>query len=368
MKKKLLMAAIGAALVAGPMVAAQAAPTLYGKLHMSFDRDENGGTGSSKIERGFFSSNASRFGIKGDEDLGDGLKAIYQLETRVRADSGTDAAFSGTAARSSFLGLTGSAGTFRTGIIDSPMKDIGRSVDLFNERIGDSRNVYTAYDSSVTSGNAGSTINTEGNFVRNAIRYDSPTLGGLKISGLYSAAEGTTPASSTGGRIMGVGATWTGGPMMAALGYGKADGSSTTTKNESEWRGAFKFDFGPGDVRLFYSKQKDLGGAAVTSKMERNVWGLGASFKIMGNDVVKAQYYKADKLDGVANTGGNELALGYDHVFSKTTLVYLAYAKTSNDSKTAVFKPEGAGHGDTLAIAADGKGGKSISAGMELLF
>lgn len=388
MKKKLLMAAIGAALVAGPMVTAQAAPTLYGKLHMSFDRDENGGTGSSKIERGFFSSNSSRFGIKGDEDLGNGMKAIYQMETRIRADNAADAAFQTGAARTSFLGMSSGAGSVRVGIINSPIKEMGRAVDLFDERVGDSRNIYNTYDNvtatAPTTGatTAGANNAVEGNFLRNALRYDTPDMGGLKISAIYSAAEGTIPASvssgATTGRVFGLTGTYSSGPIMAALGYGKADGSTLTNKDESEWRGVLKFDFGPGDVRLFYSKQKDIagnnvgntaaGGVFTNASMDRKVWGLGTSFKITGNDVLKAQYYKADAMGGVKDTGGNELALGYDHIFSKTTLVYLAYAKTSNDSKTFAFKPAGAGHGDNLLTAADGKGGKAISVGMETLF
>jgi hypothetical protein len=85
MKKKLLMAAVGAALVAGPMVAAHAAgATLYGHMHMSMDRYDN-----DVNEEGMMANNSSRFGIKGDEDLGGGLKAIYQLESGIAPDEGT---------------------------------------------------------------------------------------------------------------------------------------------------------------------------------------------------------------------------------------------------------------------------------------
>src|SRR3989304_1240195 len=93
MNKKLLIAAVGAALVAGPMMAAQAAPTVYGHFHMSLDRYDNGkdATSAGSTERGVMNSNSSRFGIKGDEDLGGGLKAIYQVEGGVfAADDGND--------------------------------------------------------------------------------------------------------------------------------------------------------------------------------------------------------------------------------------------------------------------------------------
>ena len=74
MNKKLIMAAIGAALAAGPMMAAQAAPTVYGHMHMSLDSYDNGGSGFTynsagalttpvgDTSRGLLNSNSSHQG------------------------------------------------------------------------------------------------------------------------------------------------------------------------------------------------------------------------------------------------------------------------------------------------------------------
>src|SRR3989344_4404628 len=106
MNKKLLMAAVGAALIAGPMVAAHAGATLYGHFNMSLDRLDN----DSGNEDGRMSNNASRFGVKGDEDLGGGLKAIYQMEAGVAPlDEGTGGL--GGSLRNSFVGFAGRAVT-----------------------------------------------------------------------------------------------------------------------------------------------------------------------------------------------------------------------------------------------------------------
>src|SRR6266566_9896495 len=102
MNKKLLTAIVGAALVAGPAVASAGA-TVYGNVHASFDNADNGGdaTGGTtdlpsgtkiptagtntatgtKTKRSYVSSNDSYFGVKGDEDLGGGFKAIYQIQS-----------------------------------------------------------------------------------------------------------------------------------------------------------------------------------------------------------------------------------------------------------------------------------------------
>ncbi|MEK7207402.1 MAG: porin, partial [Pseudomonadota bacterium] len=114
MNKKILMAAVGMALVAGPMVAAHAASaTVYGHMHMSMDRYDN-----DVNEEGMMSNNSSRFGFKGDEDLGGGLKAIYQAESGVfTIDEGSG--FGGTL-RTTYMGFAGSWGTVKFGRHDTP--------------------------------------------------------------------------------------------------------------------------------------------------------------------------------------------------------------------------------------------------------
>ena len=80
MNKKLIAAAIAAAMVA-PAAYAQA--TLYGKFHTSIDKNDNDSYDEDNWE---VNSRASRLGVKGSEDLGGGLKAIYQLEVNVNSD------------------------------------------------------------------------------------------------------------------------------------------------------------------------------------------------------------------------------------------------------------------------------------------
>jgi len=77
--KKLLLAA---AVTTLSLNAAQAAPTLYGKLNVSIDNVDNKSfDGKSDVTE--INSNASRFGIKGEEKLTEKLSAIY-LATKSR--------------------------------------------------------------------------------------------------------------------------------------------------------------------------------------------------------------------------------------------------------------------------------------------
>ena len=98
MKKQLIAAAVATA-IAVPM-AASADVTVYGKLHYSitsFDNDALAGTpadtdlDAGEIPLGFdgtaVMSHDSFFGIKGSEDLGNGLSALFQMEFSISGDS-----------------------------------------------------------------------------------------------------------------------------------------------------------------------------------------------------------------------------------------------------------------------------------------
>jgi predicted porin len=131
--KKILAVAIATAFAA-PAFAATSNVDVYGKLHMSVNwyNDQ-----PSDINDIGISSNASRIGFKGSEDLGGGLKGIWQIESGLNLDEQN-----GTLAnRNSFVGLSGGFGTALLGNHDTPLKLVGRKVDLFGDTIADSRNV-----------------------------------------------------------------------------------------------------------------------------------------------------------------------------------------------------------------------------------
>ncbi len=137
MKTKLLAAAIAAGLVAP--VASNAAPTLYGQLQAeisSEDRDNNNTTADGRVVAGGSNVNSSgsivedvgvndnkrgRLGVKGSEDLGGGLKAIYKFEFQVETTTGDV----DDGNREAYVGLKGSFGTVRLGNVKSPYKYYG---------------------------------------------------------------------------------------------------------------------------------------------------------------------------------------------------------------------------------------------------
>src|SRR5512139_3608005 len=112
MKKSLIALAVAGAFAA-PAFAATENVDVYGKLHMSvsvFQDQQEDVAGTAKNEGVSdlqISSNASRIGFKGAEDLGGGLSAIWQVESGVNLDEQTG----NWASRNSFVGLKGGFGT-----------------------------------------------------------------------------------------------------------------------------------------------------------------------------------------------------------------------------------------------------------------
>lgn len=124
--KKLLLAA---AVTTLSLSAAQAAPTLYGKVNVSVDSYDDGKNDQIEVN-----SNASRIGIKGEEKLTDKFSAVYQAEWEidVDGDGDDDEVFK---KRNIFAGLKwANLGTLKAGIMDTPFKDAGAGYrDVFND-------------------------------------------------------------------------------------------------------------------------------------------------------------------------------------------------------------------------------------------
>ncbi|MBI5116851.1 porin [Candidatus Poribacteria bacterium] len=372
MKKKLLMAAVGAALVAGPMLAAQAAPTLYGSFHMSLDSLDNGdstpiaGVGN---KRGFLSSNSTRFGVKGDEDLGGGLKTIYQIESgALAADTGSGGM--GGTLRNTYIGFAGSMGTVKFGRNDTPFKDLGRKLDNFNEQVGDARNI-------IGSGGANAWANWDAR-VSNMVRYESPNFSGAQVNVLYGTAEGGTPSGAgtaatsinpdptagTVGDVVSMNLLYSSGPMFVGLAYEKH--GTTTNKQETGMRLAGSYDIDALTIGLFYESLSDLEG---TASSDGKTMGLMAAYK-MGNNKIKFHTYKADELKNAPNTGGALMAIGVDHSFSKTASMYVNYATADNDTNASFVNvaSNNGGHGNGVPLGAADKDPKGYSVGMIVKF
>ncbi|MBI3563249.1 MAG: porin [Gammaproteobacteria bacterium] len=370
MKMKFIAAAVLAGLAA-PVV--HAAPEVYGAIHLSVDGLNNGNSTDSKVTT--LSSNSSYIGIRGSDDLGDGMKGIYGGEFQIGFDT---SAASGNPwiNRNVFAGLSGGFGTFRAGNYDDVVKQIGRKVDMFwSEQLGESR--------SLTRGGNGKNIGDER--LANSLNYESPSFSGVTLTlniGLENTTTENTPTVTNKSKQTAVGAQFSQGPIYAGYAHKKvilAPITLSATQGDSSTidRVSAQYTMGNIVVGALYQKVKDEGGLAGAN---RNTMGIGGGFTI-GQGMIKAQYYKANdngKTTTSAGAGGAKLtAIGYDYNMSKSTAVYVVYANVKNDNATTaanggVYSVIGAGHANpqdaTYGATTGGMDPKGWSVGMKVKF
>ncbi|MDP2991229.1 MAG: porin [Thiobacillus sp.] len=333
MMKKILAAAIVSAFAA-PAFAATANVDVYGKLHMSVNYFDDQ---PSAINDVGISSNASRIGFKGAEDLGGGLSAIWQIEQTVNLDEANAGTF---ASRNSFIGLKGGFGTALIGRHDTPLKLVGRSVDLFGDTMADSRNVM-----------AGGS-DTRAN---NVAVYMTPNMGGFGIAAAYSTDLGNSGAASDADNsgVYNLNATYNNGPLFLGLGYGDGDGHEKIGLG-AHMRAAAGFTMGSLKFVGQFDKLKG-DNLVINPKGDYEAWMVGGAFT-MGNIVLKANYMEGD-FDHAADP--KQWTVGADYNLSKRSSVYALYANGEN-----ITIGGGAGTSDQVASGSASGDISVISLGM----
>jgi predicted porin len=333
MMKKILAVAIASAFAA-PAFAATANVDVYGKLHASvnFYNDQPAAINDMGI-----SSNASRIGFKGTEDLGGGLSGIWQIESGLNMDEQNGSL----ATRNSFVGLKGGFGTVLLGNHDTPLKLVGRKVDLFGDTQADSRNVM----------GGGSDTRAQ-----NVAVYMSPAMSGFQITAAYSTdLNNFTAAPYTGSgnggddadaAVYNLSATYTNGPLFVGVGYGDGDGHEILDLG-AHMRVAAGFNFG--DFRIVGQYDKLNGN--LSTDPDYDAWMVGAAYK-MGAITLKANYMDGDK--DFTTLDPKQFTIGADYALSKRTSAYVLYA----DGEYVTL---GAGGGNSDRVAAVTATGGDIS-------
>ncbi|MEJ5211565.1 MAG: porin [Burkholderiales bacterium] len=367
MNKKLLALAVAGAFVA-PAAMAQSNVTIGGYMNFSLDSLKGANAaGNDLTTKTNVSSNSSNIYFRGTEDLGNGLSAFWQIQTYFSAGGtgNADATFGatkdGVSSGNTYVGLEGKSwGKVLLGKHESPFKLLSRKVDLFNNQLGDSRNLVA-----MPSGGGAMTVNSGGWDLRpnNVVAYGTPNFSGFSaliayVTNVTSGAALDSPSGVPNDAAVdawSANATYENGPIYVGLGYERHNRSKRSTaaandeNDEKAWRLAAGYNFGDFKVVGLYQRESDLDAGAGNRSAKRTTWGLGGAYKL-GANTIKLQYYKAGdiKNTNIANadqTGANLWALGVDHALSKRTTVYAVYARTNNE-RLANYSAFGGGHGD----------------------
>ena len=308
MKKSLIALAV---LAASGAAMAQSSVTLYGVVDtgLTYSKGEESVYGMTHVGGNV----NSRLGFRGVEDLGNGLKATFNLEAGMGVDDGTDY-FTGNGMafrRTSTVGLEGGFGSVRLGrMLTSSYLAVSRYDAFGDTGIGAS----LAWNIPQT----GYAPRTE-----NAISYTSPNFSGFKIGAEYGFGEQQKARDS---RYFGMGATYDNGPLSLGLGYDRLnsntmDGLLAASDLKTVHLGG-AYNFGVAKLLAFYKQSK------VSNAPKFKTFGLGVSAPVGAAGEVRASYnnYKISDDNGKAD----QLSLGYVHNLSKRTALYGTYSYIKN--------------------------------------
>lgn len=260
----------------------------------------------------------SYLGFRGREDLGGGMKAIFQIENFFQPDTGaagrnaTDPQF---ASRSAWVGLQGGFGQVTLGRHTTPFYLAMQAVNPFVASTVFSPVVLQSYIAPFGGTILGDTV------WNNAIQYSMPTMGGISASVIYGFGE---VAGSTGVNNLGLTARYTGGPLLATVSAQRVRvGATAPSTGQYAYMGGLAYDFNV--AKVFASAQKT---ERTVTDLESTTYQLGTSIPVSAAGKVLASWSrtKAD-VSPVLETTRNTAAIGYDYNLSKRTDVYAIYLR-----------------------------------------
>jgi len=320
MKKSLIALA---ALAATGAAFAQSSVTLSGTVETGVEKRFSGDAFKMTSNR----NGTSNWTLSGTEDLGDGLKAVFQISTSFNTDDGTGGALStgttGSALGNNgmFVGLTGGFGTLRAG---RPVNTLYGNAMFANGTKG-----VSGYDSNTVlvglTANAGSSV-----YVNNALQYHSPSMAGFQIQLEFAPSE--LKDADDG---FGVALRYANGPLAVSLTNYKGAGTAayappvvTTAipanmKPKAVNQLAAAYDFGIAKLLLTYRAQgKD--GTIITSNNDTG-YALGATAPVGPGSLYFSYNVREDLGDDKTS-----IIAGYKYNFSKRTQAFLNVA-SGND-------------------------------------
>ena len=292
MKKTLIAIAAIAA-----MGAASAGPTVYGVVDVSLNSTSGGGAASQTAvaDNGY---STSRFGVKGDMDLGDGLKGIYMYETTVPITTPGSITWGG---RGAYAGVTGAFGTVTVGRSFTPY-----AISLFNDAMEyDNLSAYWTINDQIG-------IHSDNVWQSKAISYATPSLNGLSINAMVSPggdATTTTGASN----YTGLGATYGLGKLNLTAGWeSNKTGSTGSTVTASNVGAAYAF----GALTASAAVQKADNGA----NQQDSGWIVSVAAPLSGKYSVQAGYASVTT-NGTSNVNTTTLNAVGGATLTSTNLV-----------------------------------------------
>lgn len=316
--KRVALSTLSLAMLAAAGAAhAQSSVTLYGVIDESVQFVNNVATDNgNKNQFGLGGQNiqGNRWGLKGSEDLGGGLKAVFQLENGFNLNNGSLGQGGRMFGRQAYVGLNSD----QYGLLT-----LGRQYDTTTDLVqGITADGYFG-SMFATPGDVDNNDNSAR--VNNVVKYTSPLLNGFQFAGMYGL--GGVAGATGSGQTWGAAATYGVGSLNIAAGYlmmdnGSTLASRTNSKGVVGWSSTATADnINEGQINAAYQSAKSVGIAQVAAQY------------VIGSVTLAARYsnaqYKPDGFSTFDTTQRFNVAAAYvGYQLNPATLLGLGYAWT----------------------------------------
>jgi predicted porin len=386
MKKKLIAMAVAG--LASSAALAQTSVTVYGVADLGYVYSQgNAGIGGGKNKfsgiAGGGVTAGNRLGFKGEEALGNGLKAVFTLEYGLYLDNNSGLGSGnngGLNARQQFVGLSSNFGTVSLGRQYAP----GFNATANNDAL-EATDMGIQSSLSVYAGNS-ITPNSPARY-NNSIAYTSNNLSGFTVSAIYGFGETQDAAggfndnfvSTSDNGKLGFGLNYANGPINLDAVYQSRQnvsfGVPGTGDDINEWYLGGSWDFKVVKAYASYQALDNnnqgavLGGYGNVIGKKNDIWTVGLSAPVFSNGVVGLSYGKLS-VDNRNAADGDSWGWGamYTHNLSKRTALYVAYTYFDNDRNSVPVQTQVVGGPDSSGIGALGENNYTFGTGIRHSF
>ncbi|MYM30356.1 porin [Duganella sp. CY15W] len=308
MKKHLLAAALCASCTGAAL--AQSNVSIYGVMDLSVATVSGATAGSTgfngndtKMQSGTLQG--SRLGFRGAEDLGNGLSAIFTLESGILADTGASDQGGVLFGRQAFVGLkSNTLGAITLGRQYGPEYLAWKLVEPMDDGFAGAGSNFFA---------------TNGKRVNNSVKYTTPAMGAVTADVLYGFGE--VAGNNAAGRDIGASITYADGPVLVKVGYNSLNNATATDKS-TNYVISGSYNFQVLKAIAIYGNNKGTG-----STDNRDLL-LGASIPFGANTLLASYIRKDDKSS--ADKDAHQIAVTWTYDMSKRTIAYMSAARVTN--------------------------------------
>ena len=262
--------------------------TVYGKANVSVQSSDEGEGNFTETK-----SNASRFGVKGDYELDNGLSAVYLFEWQV--DLTDESGEENIKSRNQYVGLKGDFGTVLVGRIDTVLKKSQGKIDLFSDYEADIKQIWKGE-----------------NRMSDTVTYMSPKFNMFQFGVTYIAEDGVDGEDATSFSLTYGDSKLKKSKIYASIAH------DADVKGYDITRASIQGKFDAFKLGAMYQTQEADGADSKDGFM------VSAAYS-MGKATLKAQHQTLEDDDSSS--------LGVDYKLGKNTKAYLWYSTLNFESK-----------------------------------